>query len=286
MSLDAIVLGGGAHHATNYVGCIQYMEENQMINSIHTFVGSSSGSIVASCLALGMNSSEIFSWLVESIPHLNNLNVYGILDVVSSFGIDNGINVYNRINELFKSRTSIDTVTFKELHELYPHNKLCIAATNLTKGCQEIFSADNSPDMPVALAVRMSIGIPILYTPVLHDNQYYVDAFFSENSPLNHLLEDSTKNVIVLEVSQYHSHSTNMTWESYAGLLINTITNMQERFQIPSDKSKLTRITIKCTDECKYNINELTVNVELQHMEKMKLNGYNAIKEHYLKNTE
>jgi NTE family protein len=79
------------------------------------------------------------------------------------------------------------------------YKDLYCTGTNLSKQQLEIFSYETTPDMPVALAVRISGGVPLYFEPVALDNQllkikkgdthsfinYYVDGGMLCNYPIS-----------------------------------------------------------------------------------------------------
>ena len=88
-------------------------------------------------------------------------------------------------------------VTFKQHSEHKGFKKLVVTGTNLTTGKTVLFSADETPDFPVADAVRISMSLPFIFKPYVIDERrkgfppcgVYVDGGVFNNSPL-HAFDD------------------------------------------------------------------------------------------------
>lgn len=61
-----------------------------------------------------------------------------------------------------------DLITFKQHFEIFG-KELVMTGTNLRTGSTVIFSKDETPEYPVADAVRISMGLPYLYKPYVID---------------------------------------------------------------------------------------------------------------------
>ena len=81
----------------------------------------------------------------------------------------------SRINEVTEQGVDISrngsseedfrNITFKEYKDVFDIS-LALAGSNLTTGSSEVFSDVETPEFPVADAVRISMGIPFLFMPV------------------------------------------------------------------------------------------------------------------------
>jgi len=64
--------------------------------------------------------------------------------------------------------------TFTDLYKK-TKNELVITGTNLNRKMQRLFHRRSDPDMPIWLAVRISISIPLFFVPVYYQDCLYVD---------------------------------------------------------------------------------------------------------------
>lgn len=78
----------------------------------------------------------------------------------------------------------VDSEQFKDL---------LITAVRRDNGTLQIFSAENSPDVEIALACRASASIPIVFQPVTIDGVEYVDGGYRDNVPIGYFSENENK---------------------------------------------------------------------------------------------
>ncbi len=78
----------------------------------------------------------------------------------------------------------VDSEQFKDL---------LITAVRRDNGTLQIFSAENSPDVEIALACRASASIPIVFQPVTIDGAEYVDGGYRDNIPMGYFPENESK---------------------------------------------------------------------------------------------
>jgi hypothetical protein len=175
MEIDTICMGSGGVQGLMYISGLKYLINNNFINldKIKNYYGTSVGSIVAFLFAIGYTPDE----LIDLILNLENIFFEPEIDLMlieNEYGLDNGNLIINNLKELLKRKHTVEDITFIELYKLT--NKLFVTnAINLHTGNEKIFNYLETPDMSVFLAIRMSISIPLLYTPVKYNNEYYAD---------------------------------------------------------------------------------------------------------------
>ena len=94
----------------------------------------------------------------------------------NNFGLYKGKKFEAWVQSLVKHKSGDGNLTFAKLHQIHLQNNLYkdfyCTATNLSKQQSDIFSYEHTPDMSIALAVRISAGIPLYFEPVILDNNY------------------------------------------------------------------------------------------------------------------
>lgn len=180
-----LVLSGGATDTAAFFGSLRYLNEHMKLKSVKRFVGSSAGCLVALVLALGVqDTEEIHNWTNHLMfeHEMNMLQVDGVLDIIDTCGIDPG-DTLMRCMELTLEHWGYDkNLTFRQLSNLASH-ELIVCGFNLHKRQHEYFSSVTSPDMPVALAVRLSMSIPLIFQPVWYEGYAYMDPLVGRNFP-------------------------------------------------------------------------------------------------------
>lgn len=101
-------------------------------------------------------------------------------------------------SELMEKCQSGGKILFKDLALLKlvdseQFKDLLITAVRRDNGTLQIFSAENTPDVEIALACRASASIPIVFQPVTIDGAEYVDGGYRDNVPMGYFPENESK---------------------------------------------------------------------------------------------
>jgi NTE family protein len=213
-SYKNLVLEGGGVRGLAYAGAFCELENKNILLQIDKVAGTSAGAIAGVMISVGYSASEINNIMSSLAVEEFNDGRGGILGkyhrVRNKYGLYKGEKFEDWLRELIEHKTGNENLTFAQLHQLHLENILFkdfyCTATNLSKQELDIFSYENTPEMSVALAVRISAGIPIYFEPVVLDDQhqliqkedtvsfrnYYVDGGMLANYPIN--IFDSCEN--------------------------------------------------------------------------------------------
>ncbi len=202
-----LVLEGGGVRGLAYAGVFSVLEEKGILQQIEKVAGSSAGSVAGMLVSIGYIAAEIDSLMMElplqKFKDGNGGLVGKYKRLKNEFGIFKGDAFEKWLQQLVKNKTGDPHLTFSQLHKLRLKNAiykdLYCTGTNLSKQQLEIFCYETTPDMPLALAVRISGGVPLYFEPVALDNQlhkikrsdktsfinYYVDGGMLSNYPVS-----------------------------------------------------------------------------------------------------
>lgn len=125
---------------------------------------------------------------------------------------------------MFINKGFSEDITFKELYEKIK-KKLIMTVTCINDKKAYYYSVDTFPDMKVIKAVRMSISIPIIFTPVEHDSHLYVDGGCIDNYPMQ-LFQDNLDEVIGIYLSDIKEYTKDIN--NLEDTLINTFISLLE----------------------------------------------------------
>jgi NTE family protein len=160
----SLVLSGGGARGIAHIGVIEELEKQGF--NIHAIAGTSMGSLIGGIYAAG--KLKVFK---EWILNLNKLDVFKLIDfTLIHSGFVKGDKVFNELKEF------IPDINIQDLNINY----LAIA-TDLTNRKEIIFSEGN-----LLKAIRASISIPSIFTPVKINNAILVDGGVINNIPINH----------------------------------------------------------------------------------------------------
>lgn len=175
-----LVLEGGGVRGLAYAGAFSELEKTGILNQVEKVAGTSAGAIAGAMISLGYSAKEIDS-IMRFLPVQEfNDGKGGILGkyrrAKRKYGLYKGEKFEHWIQALAGHKTGNINLTFSQLHQLHLKNNLYkdfyCTATNLTRQQLEIFSFETTPDMPIALAVRISGGIPLYFEPIVLNDRY------------------------------------------------------------------------------------------------------------------
>lgn len=186
MEYDTICMSGGGVKGFAFIGALDYLNKKKIINinNIKNWVGTSIGSILAYAVVCGFSINEMENFIIEFDFTKTNPDI-SIDNIFISHGISDGKRAEFILRSFIQHKFNIDDITFLELYKLTQKN-LLIIGTNFTYAREEVFSHNTTPDMSVVTAVRISMSIPVFFTPVLYNNCYYVDGSITNNFPIKH----------------------------------------------------------------------------------------------------
>ena len=190
--IKTLCFSGGGIKGFSFLGALQGLIEKKIVNlsEIKCFVGTSIGAVLAFLLNLEWEIEEI----KEFIFNFNFSKLKGEINSISFFqtyGIQDGERFKLLLIKFLESKLNLKDITFEELYKK-TNKKLIIIGANLSKAKEVVFSYKNTPTFSVILALRISTSVPIIFSPVIYENEYYVDGGIVNNFPLNHCSKKST----------------------------------------------------------------------------------------------
>lgn len=188
-SMKYLVFEGGGVRGIAFGGVLRFFEEHKLTENVEGWAGSSAGAIVATAIAVGYTAQEIIDILMET--DFNRFKddswgvVFDIIRLFTQYGIYKGDTFYEWFTKLVEKKTGNGKITFRELHER-TGKTLVLTGTCLNKAKTYFFNHSNPEfaDMPVALAVRISMSIPLFWKAVRLGDDVMVDGGVLNNYPI------------------------------------------------------------------------------------------------------
>lgn len=182
-----LILSGGSFKGFAYIGVIRALKEIGILEDLKVFVGTSIGAIFALLLSLNSYIEEIEE-LINKID-FNKLFNYNFKNLYFNYGLNNGDNIVKLLSDFIVKKNYSSDLTFKELYDK-TGNTLIINASNITTKKREVFDYLATPNMNIIFAIRMSISVPFIFTPVIHNDNYYVDGGIIDSFMYNYMVNE------------------------------------------------------------------------------------------------
>ena len=154
------ILAGGGTRLPAHVGVLRALDELEL--DYGHIVGVSGGSIVAALRAYGLDNDQIKALALDvDFRQFRGFSLYQLL-------FHGGLSSGNHFEQWMGRQ--LDHARFGDL-QLDLH----VVATDVRTGLPVLFDKSHTPDMPVATAVRFSMGIPLLFSFKQYRDHLLVD---------------------------------------------------------------------------------------------------------------
>lgn len=204
-----LVFKGGGVRGIAYIGAMEILDEFRIVENIQRVAGTSAGAIAAAIVSFRLSVPETknlfdsldFKKVPQNVIKSTGRKIFWFPEEENSrrffkkFGWYSSEYFYDWLEEVIAGqcdgnrRATFSDFKDRDFRDLY------IMATNVSRQRVEVFSADHTPEVAVADAVRMSMSIPIFFEALRFDGQkfgdgdYYVDGGLYDNFP-THIFDE------------------------------------------------------------------------------------------------
>ncbi len=305
-----LVFSGGGTKGIAYVGVLGVLDDLGITKNIERYAGASAGAITAALLAIGMTTKEIEANLPTSFMKFLDPEKGKADDIVKELGrigkaIDGSIDFWDIIKLITDSKSIIKPemehmglfkgdaflswlkgcfnkkegingeITFKELHDK-TKKELHLMLCNANYGKTIVANHINTPDMPVALAVRCSMAIPFFFYPIKYKGDVFVDGGTMYNYPIeifdNVCEPDETLGFILSTASSilWPERSEDNGFFQHLGRVFGAIMNVSYEYCFREGNASRTIFVDPA------GVSSINFNLSEQQINNLKANGKNA----------
>jgi len=292
-SYKNLVFKGGGVRGIAYVGALEHMYHEGLMRSVERTAGTSAGAITATVAALNFEKFEDIKAISDSLdykqvpgeedappssgkkPKPDRLafkrqveglfkNAQCVSRLVQEKGWHSSEYIYEWMRGVIAAKFSIekDAYTFRDFRNPKIHKNgrpffdPYITGSDITNHASRVFSYETTPDMEVALAVRISMSIPIFFEAIPYQypgtakEQLYADGGVLWNYPIS--LFDDTKYIrrladginpetlgFFLFASPEHTHYKEVkNLMDYVGALFESLLSVQDQLTLYGPRNK------------------------------------------------
>lgn len=207
-----LTLGGGGTKGFAHIGFYKALFENKI--PIHSIAGSSIGALIGACIAQKKDPDEILRVMAEFASDTESFFRIG------NFSIDKGGILKGDKEMETLERLIPKDLTFEDLPI-----PLVVNAVDLEKGTQVAFKTGN-----VFMAVRASMSIPGVFTPVFYQNKLLVDGGVLNDIPVDLCRELGAEVQVAVDLRSFYSE------QNISGLIYH--------FYLQNDQEKKTGVKL------------------------------------------
>ena len=200
-----LVFKGGGVRGIAYMGALKVLDELDVLINIERVAGTSSGAIAATLVSFrqsAANTIDLFDTLdLQKVPQKaingngRNINLLKKTEnytrLFENYGWYSSEYFHKWLRSIIAGQCRGNPrATFKDFQRM-GFRDLHVVVSNISRHRAEIFSVENSPNVSVADAVRMSMSIPLFFEALQFDGKkfgkgdYYVDGGLFNNYPIH-----------------------------------------------------------------------------------------------------
>jgi len=203
--IEHLVLSGAGINILIQIGLLDYLIEHEIfqLQNIKSIHATSAGAIISVLLLLGIPITELRDYIIHR--PWDKFFILDILNLNDTKGIITSTHLYTMIKPFMLAYDIPDTFTLLDLY-----NKSQVDLHIFTTKLNDMVSVDlnhtTTPDITIHQAIAMSAAVPIIFTPVCYQNEYYIDGGILNNCPISSIDEhyDTTLIIDILgNIKQY-----------------------------------------------------------------------------------
>ncbi|XP_033121303.1 uncharacterized protein LOC117120370 [Anneissia japonica] len=190
-----LIFGGGGNRLFAYTGSLQVLQDVGILPNIKRLAGTSLGALTACFVALGLSPFQLLVEVEQARRKIQKMLLdarWGIFSLYSNLKADYGwhpASGYTKwLQENIEDYSGNGQLTFRQLYET-TGIELCCVATNLNLMTAEYCHVKTTPDLPIIVALRMSMSLPALLCAVKYNlrgqEDIYVDGGLLCNFPIH-----------------------------------------------------------------------------------------------------
>ena len=187
-----LVFEGGGVKGIAYVGVMEKLDERGILQNIERVAGTSAGAMVAVLVGLGYTPKEV-SEILWDINFQNFMDSsWGYMRdtkrFIEDFGWYKGDFFRDLMAGYIQKKTGSKETTFGQLKTMIakgrPFRDIHLIGADISTGYSKVFNSENTPDVKIADAARISMSIPLFFAAVKGvngDGHVYVDGGLLDN---------------------------------------------------------------------------------------------------------
>lgn len=223
----SLVLSGGGARGIAHIGVIETLEKHGY--NIQSIVGTSMGALVGAIYCNGQ-LEPYKKWLLK----LSKFDVFRLMDfTLSKQGLVKGEKIFNKMSEF------IGDVNFEDLKI-----PLAISATDLTNNKEVVFTSGS-----LIKAVRASVSIPTVFTPVKHQGSVLIDGGVINNLPLSNAKRTENDLLVAVDVNANLPTDSKKDKLGYFDIIHKSIMMLIEKVSEQSIEKHQPDLVIKISNE-------------------------------------
>lgn len=193
--MSTLVLSGGSLDGLAFLGVVKLLQEDGRLQGIRNYVGTSFGALICAYLVLGCGPDRALELTLRRVRELRgSANKFeALVRMYERMGAMDGDEISSCIRADLCDLSGGDSdITFMQLAKLTGKH-LIVTGVNLSSATTAYFSITHTPHMPVWLALRISMSLPLIMPPIVHEGSVWADGGLFDHFPVD--FDDVSRNL-------------------------------------------------------------------------------------------
>ncbi len=181
-----LALCGGGVRCIAHIGVFRALDQAGILSCVKEVIGVSGGSLFGLLFALGISITDIEKLALGlDFTILNTFEPETAFNFPFTYGLNSGQGLEKLVGSILRAKGFAADATFRQVAPSFRVNFRCYATELQTLRRRE-FSLKKTPDASILLAVRASMALPFVYTPVIDPvtKNFLCDGGLLHNLPL------------------------------------------------------------------------------------------------------
>jgi predicted acylesterase/phospholipase RssA len=212
--------------------------------------------------------------------YIKDLDMSEILNIFQSYGINSGTIIERFISEALTLKLGLGDISFLDLAKQTGRNFI-VCVGNISKEREEFWCVDTTPSLSVIKAIRASCSLPIIFTPVLHRGDLYVDGGLYNNFPIDYFNSSNIADVVGVHVRSLSNNKVESMF-SYINRLFTSTMNVACRKNTPKYLADNV-VYMDMEDHALFSYEDFKLNLNEDTIDMYIVRGYNEAKKQLIK---
>lgn len=192
--MTTLIISGGSVKCFGMLGAIQYIHEQIGIQNIHSFYGTSVGSILGYMFCIGQTPLEFIHSVISTKILEKIQSEFSLELLLTHQGMVNFDPIQEELELITLSKYG-ELFTLKTLYDKLG-KELCCITFNYSLNKMEILHHTTTPDLPCLTAIQMSSSIPFVFNRMTYNSSIYIDGGIVDNFPIRVALKMGKQHLI------------------------------------------------------------------------------------------
>lgn len=204
MTFTHLILSAAGFRAFTFLGAIQAIRDANLHRSVRHVAGCSGGAIAAFAFCIDAEPRLIAARCAASVrDRTHGLHVVGpvrlstLREVWNAQGVAHPDHIERVLRDVMEDALTHRRMTLRDFAKA-TGRELALWVTNLTQGRGQALTLETHPELDVVTAILASLAIPLIYRPVVIDDDLMVDGAVTEFLPTSAFPTAHTEQVLLV----------------------------------------------------------------------------------------